>query len=115
MRSSISELIRLIAVDLENEGEIVKKFRAKPKIKPPRREPAVQNKSNRSDYSKNYMKEYREEGKDYQKKPELIKELRKKQRQRSKKKELTGNFGIGLNYPIYEFNITVPTGTYYIN
>ena len=117
MRSSISKLIRLIAVDLENEGDIVKKFRAKPKIKPPRREPAVKNKSNRSDYMKNYMEDYREEGKDYQRKPELIKKLRKKQRQHSKKKkmEVSGNVGIGLDYPVHEFYVTDANRHLYID
>jgi len=107
MRCSIPEIIRLIAVDLTNEGEVVKKFREKPEKKPPRRNPAVQNESNRTDYMKNYMTEYREEGKDYQKKPQLIKELRKKQRQRLKEKKLlTGNIGIGLDYPLSEFCAT---------
>ena len=91
MYCSISEVIRKIAGDLTNEGEVVKKFKTKPWKKPPRRNPAVQNESNRTDYMKNYMEEYRGEGKDYQKKPELIKELRKKQRERLKEKKLSGN------------------------
>lgn len=109
MCSSISEIIRKIAINLTNEGEVVKKFKAKPKEKPPRRNPSIQNDSNRLDYMKNYMTVYREDGKDYQKKPEKIKELRKIQRQRLKKKKLlTGNVGVGFNTPLYEFQIIEP-------
>jgi len=65
MYRSISELIKnLIASMNENEGEITVKLKPVPKIKPPRRNPSVKNKSNRTDYMKNYMKEYRENGKD---------------------------------------------------
>jgi len=87
MYRSISELIKnLIAGMSESEGEITVKLKPIPKIKPPRRNPSVKNKSNRTDYMKNYMKEYREEGKDYQKVPDKIKELRKKQRKKQRKK-----------------------------
>jgi len=83
MLRSITDLLRFINAD----GDIVKKFIAAPKIKPPRRAPSVKNKSNRTDYMKNYMEKYRkDEGKDYQKKPEVLKELRKKQKQRLKEK-----------------------------
>ena len=70
----------------ESEGDIVKKFRAAPKIKPPRRKPSVQNVSNRSDYMEKYMTKYREDGKDYQKVPDKTKKLRSEQRKRLKKK-----------------------------
>jgi hypothetical protein len=115
MYCSVSEIIRKIADDLVNEGDVTKKFRAKPKKKPPRRNPSVQNESNRTDYMKNYMKEYREDGNDYQKKPELIKELRKKQRQRVEEKVAFGNVGIGVNHPVYEFCIVENPGTLHLN
>lgn len=67
------------------EGEPIRKFRGTPKEKPPRRNPSVMNKSNRSDYMKLYMKKYREEGKDYQKIPERVKEWRKEKRQEKSK------------------------------
>jgi len=85
MRSSIHEIIRHLVAELA-EGDVIKKFRAEPKVKPPRRKPSVDNKSHRTDYSKNYMKEYREEGKDYQKMPKNIKELHKKQKKEKKEK-----------------------------
>lgn len=85
MLSSIHEIIRnLIA---EEQGDVVVKFREKPKIKPPRRNPSVKNKSNRTDYMKNYMQEYREEGNDYQKIPEKVKEYRREQKKKLKKSE----------------------------
>lgn len=83
---SIYERIRRFAKEI-SEGEVVVKFKAQPKIKPPRRKSPTQNESNRTDYMKIYMEEYRgEEGKDYQKMPDKIKELRKKQRKERKKK-----------------------------
>lgn len=91
MYRPISEIIRNIIADME-EGDVVKKFKPAPKIKPPRREPDVKTKSNRSDYMKNYMKEYREEGKDYQKVPEKVKEYRRKQKKKKK-----SNIGINMN------------------
>ena len=81
----IHEYIRRFAKDVP-EGDVTKKFRAQPKVKPPRRKPSVQNESSRSDYMKVYMEDYRgEEGKDYQKMPDKIKELRKKQKEERKK------------------------------
>lgn len=69
------------------DGDVVHKFRPNPIQKPPRREPAFKNKTQRSDYMQEYMHKYRgEDGKDYQKKPKSIKELRKKQRERLKKR-----------------------------
>ncbi len=115
---SIPELIRLIAKEMDNEGEVVKKFKAKPKNKPPRRKPSIQNESSKSDYMKNYMEEYRGDGKDYQKKPELIKELRKKQRERLKGKKLlkaSGNVGIGSNTPVRELYITESSDILFID
>ncbi len=76
--------VRKLARDVA-EGDVVIKFRAMPKVKPPRRKPCVQNESNRTDYMQIYMDDYRENGKDYQKMPEKIKELRKKQRKQKKK------------------------------
>lgn len=105
MRSSIHEVIRHLVAEMA-EGDVTKKFREEPKVKPPRRQPAVVNKSHRDDYSKNYMREYRQDGKDYQKIPEKIKELHKKQKK--KKKEVSGNTGIGLSYPVREFCVTEP-------
>jgi hypothetical protein len=90
------------------EGDVTKKFRAEPKVKPPRRQPAVDNKSHRTDYMKNYMKEYRDEGKDYQKIPEKIKELHKKQKKEHKEKKMSGNIGIGVDHPVRELCITEP-------
>jgi len=82
----IHEYIRRFAKGLP-EGDVTKKFKAQPKVKPPRRKPSVQNESSRSDYMKVYMEEYRgEEGKDYQKLPQKIKDLRKKQKEERKKK-----------------------------
>lgn len=95
MYCPISEIIRKMATGME-EGEVIKKFKPAPKIKPPRREPDVKTKSNRSDYMKNYMKEYREEGKDYQKVPEKVKEYRRKQK---KKKESTSRNRVGIDDP----------------
>jgi len=76
---SISEKLRDLAATGPG-GEIVKKFLKQPKIKPPRRQPSVKNKSDRSDYMKEFMTEYREEGKDYQKKPEKLKKFRREQK-----------------------------------
>jgi hypothetical protein len=70
----------------ETEGDMVKKFQPAPKQKPPRRQPAVKNKSNRSDYMKEYMTEYRGEGKDYQKVPDKVKKFRAEQKKRLKEK-----------------------------
>ena len=82
---SVHEYIRKIAKDVP-EGDVTKKFRAAPKVKPPRRKSPVQNESNRTDYMQVYMEGYREEGKDYQKMPQKIKDLRKKQKKEKKKK-----------------------------
>jgi predicted DNA binding CopG/RHH family protein len=81
---SIHEYIRKFAKDVP-EGDVTTKFRAQPKIKPPRRESPVRNKSNRTDYMQVYMEKYREDGEDYQKKPQKIKDLKKKQKKERKK------------------------------
>jgi len=108
MLHPIHDYIRRVAMDTP-EGDTTKKFRAQPKIKPPRRKPSVQNESSREDYMKEYMKDYRkEEGKDYQKMPAKIKELRKRQRQEKKKTQPVngvlntevGRVGIGIGIPI---------------
>lgn len=79
---TIANKIRELAVNLE--GDIVKKFRVSPSLKPPRRRPSIHNKTNRSDYSRNYMRKYREEGKDYQKIPDAVKKFRAEQRKHFK-------------------------------
>lgn len=82
----IASLIRRAeAVPFE---DIKKKFRPSPEIKPPRRNPSVQNKTDSPAYMRTYMKERREDGEDYQKVPSMIKELRKKQKQKLKEKGL---------------------------
>jgi len=87
MLKNVAHHLRCIVAFLEApEGDVKQKFYSDPKIKPPRRNPSVVNKSNRSDYSKNYMKEYREQGKDYQRKPESFKKWRREQRKRLKEK-----------------------------
>jgi len=84
MRTSIPDIIREMVE--ASTGEVVKKFKAAPLIKPPRRKPSLKNKSERDDYMKNYMQDYRgEKGKDYQKTPDAIKELRRKQKESLKK------------------------------
>ena len=99
MRGSVQELIRDFIAVL-GESEVVKKFKPSPKIKPPRRRPDVQNKSNRSDYMKNYIREYREKGKDYQKIPERLKEYRKeKKRERKLQIKSSENVGIRTDTP----------------
>jgi hypothetical protein len=70
----------------EPEGDVQKKVYEEPLIKPPRRNPAVNNKSNRSDYMKNYMQDYRGQGKDYQKMPGKVKHFRREQRKKFKEK-----------------------------
>lgn len=84
---SLSDLLRSIQAFLDSpEGDVKKHFRESPKIKPPRRNPSIKNKSNREDYMKLYMREYREEGKDYQKVPEKLKEWRREQKKKLKEK-----------------------------
>jgi hypothetical protein len=85
---SLSDHIRYLSATMEEpEGEVVKKFRSSPQLKPPRRKPSVTNKSNRSDYMKNYMTDYRhDQGKDYQKLPDVVKEKRQEQRERIREK-----------------------------
>lgn len=87
----INDLMRVvaakygIAMDLP-EGDVQKKVYPDPLIKPPRRNPSVNNKSNRSDYMPNYMRDYREQGKDYQKVPDKVKQFRREQRKKLKEK-----------------------------
>ena len=105
----IHSYIRRIAMETP-DGDVTKKFRAQPKVKPARRKPSVQNESSREDYMKEYMKDYRGEGKDYQKLSPKIKELRKKQKQEKKEKEMkvtsAGRVGIGIPIPVSELCIT---------
>lgn len=82
MRFAIADILRLVGNKLP-DGEVVMKFKPLPKQKPPRRQPGVKNKSNRSDYMKDYMKDYRDEGKDYQKVPEAVKEWRREQKDKA--------------------------------
>lgn len=87
MYRSCADIIRDLVSTMDTpSGDVVKKFRTSPKFKPPRRNPSVQNKSNREDYMKEYMQEYREEGKSYQKVPENLKELKRKQKKRLEEK-----------------------------
>lgn len=77
----------LISTILRDAVEVVKKYKAPPQQKPPRRRPAIQNKTDRSDYMKEYLHQYRkEQGKDYQKVPDKIKKYRAEQRKRLKKR-----------------------------
>lgn len=77
----------LVADALREAAEIVKKFKKSPELKPPRRRPAIQNVTDKSDYMKEYMHKYRkDDGKDYQKIPDKVKKFRSKQRKRLKKK-----------------------------
>jgi hypothetical protein len=118
MLKSVASNIKNIAIAMDiPEGDITKKYYVEPKSKPPRRNPSVDNKSNRSDYSKNYMKDYREQGKDYQKVPDKVKEYRRNQRKKFKgilktKKPLTAQLidqelefwkKQGKNIPMEEF------------
>ncbi len=92
MLKNVADNLREVAAFLDApEGDVQKKFYTAPKIKPPRREPSVVNKTNRSDYMKNYMKDYRENGKDYQKMPDAIKQKRREFRQRQKEKLKAAN------------------------
>jgi hypothetical protein len=83
---TIADLIRDIVIATLPEGEIKVKFRARPKVKPPRRKSPVQNESSKPEYMRDYMKERRQDGDDYQKKPDKIKELRKEQKKKIKEK-----------------------------
>jgi len=85
MLISLSKHLRDIVSFLpSDEGEIKKKVYPEPEIKPPRRNPSVQNKSDASGYMKEYMQEYRGEGKDYQKVPDNVKEYRRQQKKQLK-------------------------------
>jgi len=87
MYKSVAGHLRNIVTFLElPEGDVQKKVYTEPLIKPPRRNPSIDNKSNRSDYMKNYMKNYREQGKDYQRIPEKVKHFRRQQRKKFKER-----------------------------
>lgn len=87
MLKTVANKLKIIAIQMDlPEGDVKKKFYTEPVTKAPRRNPSIDNKSNRTDYMQHYMQEYRGEGKDYQKVPTSVKELRKKQRQRLRKK-----------------------------
>ena len=79
-------LLSLASVIAGNDTDIKKKFRAAPKLKPPRRKPSIQNESDQHGYMKDYMQEYRGEGKDYQKTPDKLKKFRSEQRKKIKEK-----------------------------
>jgi hypothetical protein len=81
----VSDCILELVSTIDPDGDVVKKFKPAPKVKPKRRRPAIQNKSERSDYFQKYMQEYRDDGKDYQKVPEKIKEYRREQKKELKK------------------------------
>jgi hypothetical protein len=86
MYRRISDCIIGIVSSIVPEGDIVKKFNPVPKVKPKRRKPSFENKSNRSDYSQKYMEDYRDEGKDYQRVPDKVKEYRREQKKRLEEK-----------------------------
>ena len=87
MFQRITERLKNLALIIASEeGEVRKKVYKTPLLKPPRRNPEGQNKTNRTDYMKNYMKEYRGDGKDYQKVPDKVKQFRKEQRRKLKEK-----------------------------
>jgi hypothetical protein len=79
---TISNIIKSFLPDLNDGGDIRKKFYTEPKIKPPRRNPSTMNKSDAPGYMKDYMKEYRGDGKDYQKMPDKVKQYRREQRKK---------------------------------
>jgi len=83
----ISNLLRDLVLATRPDGEVKKKPIPMPKIKPPRRNPAIKNVSSKPEYSREYMKEYREEGKDYQKVPEEVSRFRREQKKRLKEKQ----------------------------
>jgi hypothetical protein len=92
MFSSVANHLREIVGLMDfPEGEVQKKNYPDPLNKPPRRNPSVNNKSNRSDYMQNYMKDYREKGKDYQKMTDKLKKYRREQRKKHKEKLKAGN------------------------
>jgi DNA-directed RNA polymerase specialized sigma54-like protein len=90
-RSVASQLKSIIGLLDIPEGDVQKKVYKEPLIKPPRRNPSVDNKSNRSDYMKNYMEDYRGQGKDYQKMPDKVKHFRREQRKKFKENLKTKN------------------------
>lgn len=81
MKISFAQYLRHLAT--LPEGEVVKKFRPEPRVKPPRRRPSMMNKTDDAHYMRNYMREYQQEGKGYQKVPEKVKEWRREQRKKS--------------------------------
>jgi len=102
MYRSIQQIIRNFVAGMgESEGEVVKKFKKVPKIKPSRQESDVKTVSNRTDYMKNYMQDYRDDGKDYQKVPDKVKEYRREQKKKTEKKS---NVGINTSTPHYTNN-----------
>ena len=86
MKKSIADTIRDIVVATLPDGEVKVKFRAKPKIKPPRRKSPIQNESNKPEYMRDYMKDRRQDGEDYQKVPDKVKEFRRNQKKKLKEK-----------------------------
>jgi hypothetical protein len=84
MLSLAKHLKNIVSFLPSDEGEIKKKIYPEPKIKPPRRNPSIRNKSDASGYMKEYMQEYRGEGKNLQKTPDKIKQYRRQQRKKLK-------------------------------
>lgn len=80
----LADVLRLIAVKAD-DSEVVKKFRPEPGIKPARRKPSFQSKSNQSHYQRDYKREQQEQGKGYQKVPDEVKKWRREQRKKLKK------------------------------
>jgi len=74
------------AVQAAAEGDVIVKFRPEPKIKPKRRRPGFQNKTQDPHYQRDYKRDdsYRDRG--YQKIPDKMKKWRAEQRRRLKDK-----------------------------
>jgi len=75
---NLADVLRMIAAKSDSP-EIIKKFRAAPGVKPARRRPSFQNKSNRSDYQRDYKRQRQEEGGGYKKVPDKVKQWRRDQ------------------------------------
>ena len=83
LKSVATYLKHIVSFLPDLKGDDVKmKFYKEPDVKPPRRNPAVQNKTNSPEYMQQYMKDYRENGKDYQKMPDKAKQYRRQLRKR---------------------------------
>jgi ribosome recycling factor len=82
MWKNVASPLKDIATVISSDGDVKKIFRPMPKIKPPRRQPATKNVTQKGDYYTEAVRKFREEGGDYQRIPEKIKKLRREQRKR---------------------------------